>query len=154
MSVFNRCVQTLHVLPTLECWAEVHPSLVTIPVDWDFSIPYGILYQLQPDDDIQRFLSSVFSIRLKKQFGISLWCRFLLIHGAHPLLCFVGCNGQFRFLQVQNLLIFSISLFVQPCQQANFSNTDTTYSAISQSCSSVPPPIPIPPAILPFTNNG
>lgn len=59
MSVFNRCVQTLHVLLTLECWAEVHPSLVTIPVDWDFSIPYGILYQLQPDDDIQRFLDSI-----------------------------------------------------------------------------------------------
>lgn len=59
MSVFNRCVQTLHVLLTLECWAEVHPSLVTIPVDWDFSIPYGILYQLQPNDDIQRFLDSI-----------------------------------------------------------------------------------------------
>lgn len=59
MGVFNRCVQTSHVLLTLECWADVHPALVTIPVDWDFSTPYGILYQLQPNDSIQRFLSAV-----------------------------------------------------------------------------------------------
>ncbi len=34
------------------------------------------------------------------------------------------------------------------------SNTETTYSAMAQSCSSVPPPTPIPPAIFPFTNSG
>ena len=59
MSVFNRCVRTLHVLLTLECWADVHPALVTIPVDWDFSVPYGILYQLHPGNDIQRFLDAI-----------------------------------------------------------------------------------------------
>lgn len=62
MSVFNHCVQTLHVLLTLECCAEVHPSLITLPVDWDFKVPYGILYQLEPDDDIQRFLESIETI--------------------------------------------------------------------------------------------
>lgn len=59
MEVFNRCVQTRHVLMTLDCWAEVHPGLVTIPVDWPFTIPYGILYQLQPDEDIRQFLELV-----------------------------------------------------------------------------------------------
>lgn len=59
ISVFNHCVQTWHVLLTLECWADVHPVLVTIPVDWDFSIPYGILYQLQPDDDIMKFIYAI-----------------------------------------------------------------------------------------------
>lgn len=62
MSVFNRCVQTQHVLLTLECWADVHPALVTIPVDWDFSVPYGILYQLQPDNDIRRFVDIIKAI--------------------------------------------------------------------------------------------
>lgn len=59
MEVFNRCVQTRHVLMTLDCWAEVHPGLVTIPVDWPFTIPYGILYQLQPGEDIRQFLALV-----------------------------------------------------------------------------------------------
>ena len=59
MEVFNQCVQTQHPLLTLDCWAEVHPSLVTIPVEWDYSIPYGILYEMNPPDDILQFLDSV-----------------------------------------------------------------------------------------------
>lgn len=48
MEVFNRSVQTGHLLMSLDCWTEVHPSLVTLPVDWNFTIPYGLLYQLRP----------------------------------------------------------------------------------------------------------
>lgn len=59
MEVFNRCVQTRHIMMTLDCWTDVHPGLVTIPVDWPFTIPYGILYQLDPGADIQQFLALV-----------------------------------------------------------------------------------------------
>ena len=41
---------------TLDCWADVHPSLVTLPVDWDFTIPYGLLYQLDPIPDVACFV--------------------------------------------------------------------------------------------------
>lgn len=34
-------------------------ALVTLPVDWPFTIPYGILYPLHPDPDTLRFLSLV-----------------------------------------------------------------------------------------------
>ena len=56
LEVFNRCAQTRRPLMTLDCWAEVHPSLVTLPVDWDFTIPYGLLYQLDPIPDVARFV--------------------------------------------------------------------------------------------------
>lgn len=59
MEVFNRCVQNRCLLVTLECWADVHPSLVTLPVEWDHALPYGILYQLQPSEEILRFLDAV-----------------------------------------------------------------------------------------------
>lgn len=59
MEVFNRCVQTRNLLMTLDCWREVHPALVTLPVDWDFTIPYGILYPLAPDQDTLDFLALV-----------------------------------------------------------------------------------------------
>lgn len=55
LSVFNRCAETGNVLLTLECWTEVHPGLVSIPVDWDYSIPYGLLYSLDAPDDVLRF---------------------------------------------------------------------------------------------------
>lgn len=59
MSVFNRCCETGNVLLTTECWKDVHPGLVTIPVNWDYSIPYGILYSLDPPNDILEFIEVV-----------------------------------------------------------------------------------------------
>lgn len=62
ISVFNRCAETGNVLLTIECWKDVHPGLITIPVNWDYSIPYGILYSLNPPNDVLRFLDSVKNI--------------------------------------------------------------------------------------------
>ncbi len=59
LSVFNRCAETGNVLLTLECWQEVHPSLVSIPVDWDYSIPYGLLYSLDAPKDVLKFVETV-----------------------------------------------------------------------------------------------
>ncbi|MCD7997315.1 MAG: LysR family transcriptional regulator [Clostridiales bacterium] len=59
LSVFNRCAETGNVLLTIECWQEVHPGLVTIPVNWDYSIPYGLLYSLDAPEDVERFAEVV-----------------------------------------------------------------------------------------------
>lgn len=59
VSVFNRCAETKNVLLTLECWKEVHPALVTIPVNWEYSSPYGLLYSATPSPDVQRFVSTI-----------------------------------------------------------------------------------------------
>lgn len=59
LSVFNRCAETKNILLTLECWKEVHPALVLIPVEWDYSISYGLLYPLNPVEDVQRFVEIV-----------------------------------------------------------------------------------------------
>ena len=57
--VFNRCAETGNVLLTIECWQEVHPGLVSIPVNWDYSIPYGLLYSLDAPEDVLRFVKAV-----------------------------------------------------------------------------------------------
>lgn len=62
LSVFNRCAETRNVLLTIECWQDVHPGLVTIPVDWDYTIPYGLLYSHDAPKDVLRFADSVKSI--------------------------------------------------------------------------------------------
>lgn len=59
LSVFNRCAETGNILLTLECWQEVHPGLVSIPVDWDYSIPYGLLYSLDAPKDVLKFVETV-----------------------------------------------------------------------------------------------
>lgn len=56
LSVFNRCAESGDMLLTIECWQDVHPGLVTIPVDWDYSIPYGLLYGLEPTAEVLSFV--------------------------------------------------------------------------------------------------
>lgn len=59
LSVFNRCAETGNVLLTIECWQDVHPGLVSIPVKWDYDIPYGLLYSRNAPDDVLRFVEAV-----------------------------------------------------------------------------------------------
>lgn len=59
ISVFNHCAETGNVLLTLECWKDVHPGLITIPVEWDYRIPYGLLYAQNPPEDVRRFVEAV-----------------------------------------------------------------------------------------------
>lgn len=67
MTVFNRCVETGKALLTIECWQDVHPGLVSIPVHWDYSIPYGLLYSSNASDDVLRFVEAVAGLDLECQ---------------------------------------------------------------------------------------
>jgi hypothetical protein len=57
--VFNRCEERGAVLLTLDGWKDVHPSLVTIPVDWEYTIPYGVLYPRKPSNSVQLFVRAL-----------------------------------------------------------------------------------------------
>lgn len=59
ISVFNRCAETGKVLLILECWQDVHPALVSIPVAWDYQCPYGLLYAMNPSENIVKFVEQV-----------------------------------------------------------------------------------------------
>lgn len=59
IEVFNQCEQSQNLMVTIECWKDVHPALVTLPVDWDHPIPYGILYAKEPDADVTHFIETV-----------------------------------------------------------------------------------------------
>lgn len=69
IGVFNRCEQANCVLSTVECWKDIHPSLVTIPADWEETIPYGLLYPLEASDEIRQFLQAVDGLYSEKESG-------------------------------------------------------------------------------------
>lgn len=58
MDVFNRCESTNDILLAISGWANVHPMLKVIPVDWNFSIPYGLLHSPAPSETVERFLNA------------------------------------------------------------------------------------------------
>ncbi|HCD42215.1 MAG TPA: LysR family transcriptional regulator [Lachnoclostridium sp.] len=62
LTVFNRCAETGNVLLTIECWQDVHPGLISIPVNWDYSIPYGLLYSMEAPEDVLRFVQAAKNI--------------------------------------------------------------------------------------------
>ncbi len=59
LSVFNRCAETGNVLLTIECWKDVHPGLISVPVQWDYQIPYGLLYSNNAPEDVLKFIQTV-----------------------------------------------------------------------------------------------
>lgn len=58
VDVFNRCENTNDVLLAIPGWANVHPLLKVIPVEWAHSIPYGILHSPTPTPTVQHFLDA------------------------------------------------------------------------------------------------
>ena len=70
MDVFNRCENSNDVLLAIPGWANVHPLLKVIPVEWDHNIPYGILHSPEPSPTVQRFLDAAESVRHELYGGL------------------------------------------------------------------------------------
>lgn len=58
MEAFNRCENSNDVLLAIPGWANVHPLLKVIPVEWEHSIPYGLLHAPQPSETVRQFLKA------------------------------------------------------------------------------------------------
>lgn len=59
--VFNRCENGNNVLLAIPGWANVHPLLKVIPVEWEYSIPYGLLHAPKPSETVKRFLRAAYA---------------------------------------------------------------------------------------------
>ena len=52
---------------TIDNWRSVHPLLKTIPVDWSYTIPFGLLHSPNPSATVRRFLSAVRTVFDRKE---------------------------------------------------------------------------------------
>lgn len=59
VSVFNRCENNSYALMAVKKWQYVHPLLKILPVDWNYTIPYGLLHSPNPSPMVRQFLSAV-----------------------------------------------------------------------------------------------
>ena len=55
---FNRCESNNCVLMAIENWRNVHPLLKILPMDWDYTIPFGLLHAPDPSPTVARFLEA------------------------------------------------------------------------------------------------
>ena len=59
IDVFHTCVERNCLLLSFGLWENVHPSLVTIPIEWDCAIPYGLVYPKKPSPEVAAFIEAV-----------------------------------------------------------------------------------------------
>lgn len=59
LTAFNRCENSNCVLMAIENWRYVHPLLKILPVDWNWTIPFGLLHSPEPSETVRRFLDAV-----------------------------------------------------------------------------------------------
>ena len=59
VDTFNRCENSNDILMATKAWTNVHPLLKIIPVEWEHSIPYGLLHSREPSKTVQNFLAAV-----------------------------------------------------------------------------------------------
>lgn len=59
LEVFNRCEHDNALMMAVPQWSGVHPLLKILPVDWDYTIPFGLLHSPTPSDTVARFLQTM-----------------------------------------------------------------------------------------------
>lgn len=59
ISTFNHCAENQDILLSLECWKNIHPSLVTIPLKEKFYLPYGIVIAKKHIHKMQEFIQNI-----------------------------------------------------------------------------------------------
>lgn len=62
VDVFNYCESENNVLLTIDYWMNVHPLMRIIPVEWNYTIPYGFLHSPNPSPQVEIFLKAVMDI--------------------------------------------------------------------------------------------
>ena len=59
VAAFNQCENNNCVLMAVENWRYVHPLLKILPVDWGYTIPFGLLHSPKPSATVKQFLGAV-----------------------------------------------------------------------------------------------
>ena len=59
VEAFNQCENRGCVLMAIENWRYVHPLLKIMPVEWNYTIPFGLLHARTPSPVVRQFLDAV-----------------------------------------------------------------------------------------------
>ena len=62
VDIFNRCENSDDLLMAIDNWKSVHPLLKILRVDWDYQIPFGLLYSKEPTHTVKRFLKAASAV--------------------------------------------------------------------------------------------
>lgn len=59
VDIFNRCENSNDMLLAIKSWESVHPLMKILPVEWDYKMPYGLLYAKEPSEKVEKLVRTV-----------------------------------------------------------------------------------------------
>ena len=59
VEAFNRCENSNDVLLAIRSWESIHPLIKIIPVEWKYTMPFGLLYSKEPSDKVKRLVKAI-----------------------------------------------------------------------------------------------
>ena len=62
IGIFNECALRGDILLSKEIWRDVHPSMKTVDVRWNKTVPYCLYYAKEPTEDVRSFVEAIRSI--------------------------------------------------------------------------------------------
>lgn len=65
IKAFNQCANENKLMIVIPEWKNIHPMLKIIPVQWNYTIPFGIMYSKHPSNDVQYFLNKIEELQPK-----------------------------------------------------------------------------------------
>ena len=63
VEAFNRCENNNEVLLAFKSWESVHPLIRIIPVDWNYTMPFGILHSKTPSIKVKRLINAINKVK-------------------------------------------------------------------------------------------
>lgn len=59
VDIFNRCENSNDMLLAIKSWESVHPLMKILPVEWDYKMPYGLLYAKDSSEKVEKLVRTV-----------------------------------------------------------------------------------------------
>ena len=65
VDTFVLCEVNPYILITQKIYADIHPNLITIPLESSYSMPYGLMYANTPSVAATEFIKAIGSQKLR-----------------------------------------------------------------------------------------
>lgn len=59
LNAFNNAVKENIPIIAIDGWENIHPLLKIVPAEWDYRVPYGIMYSQEPSKHAKKFVELV-----------------------------------------------------------------------------------------------
>lgn len=65
LGAFNKAAQENVPIITVDGWEDVHPLMKIVPANWEYRIPFGILYSPTPSKQVKDFIGALQKVAMK-----------------------------------------------------------------------------------------